>query len=415
MFSTLRTGVLAALAVVITAGTCLAGAPPARADAVGPQVTFGVVASSQGIDLQVGYPRQVDGQHRWELSVALCNRTTRTIPVGPETFSWSTSATRSTWFTLERTTLGPELGSFQLKPGGCASGGLSTTTLPQQVAFHDLRQGLTIDVVQAGKQSYEPTARPVSAGATGVHGDVSGDRVADVYGQQGLLTQIYRTVPGPALSGWRLGGTSEAAYRWISRSPDLDGNGYSDLVASTSDGRILYLRVMEQGRIALPIEIGRGWASSSLFAVIPGTAPGAPTQLFARNSSGQLLRYSLSVRGLTAGRVVGTGWGGIRTLFSIGDLTGDGIADLLAVRKDGGLFRYALNGTGSIWDAAKVGRGWGGIRTVASPGDLDGDQRFDMIGIASDGTLYAWFSRGNGTFSVGRKIGQNWQGVDALA
>ncbi|MEU3478886.1 hypothetical protein ACI2LO_32695 [Streptomyces sp. NPDC033754] len=59
-----------------------------------------------------------------------------------------------------------------------------------------------------------------------------------------------------------------------------------------------------------------------------------------------------------ARKEVSTGWGIVRTMAGVGDLTGDGLPDVLAVWEDGTarLYPGRLDGLGA---AAPVDLGWG--------------------------------------------------------
>ncbi|KRE56401.1 FG-GAP-like repeat-containing protein [Phycicoccus sp. Soil748] len=57
-------------------------------------------------------------------------------------------------------------------------------------------------------------------------------------------------------------------------------------------------------------------------------------------------------------RVVGSGWGGLGTLFSARDVTGDGKVDLGVVTTGGTLRIYKGRGNGTFSSAVAVSSGW---------------------------------------------------------
>jgi hypothetical protein len=92
------------------------------------------------------------------------------------------------------------------------------------------------------------------------------------------------------------------------------------------------------------------------------------------------------------------------------DFTGDGRADVLAVRADGALCLYRGNGQGGFTGAGtKIGAGWNTFTKVLSPGDFTGDGHTDLIGAKNNGDLYLYRGNGQGGFTgPGTKIGTGW-------
>jgi hypothetical protein len=99
-------------------------------------------------------------------------------------------------------------------------------------------------------------------------------------------------------------------------------------------------------------------------------------------------------------------------VFSPGDFTGDGKADVHAVKTTGELYLYRGNGAGGFAGAGvKIGAGWGGFAKVFSPGDFTGDGKADVLAIKTTGELYLYRGNGAGGFAgAGVKIGAGWGG-----
>ena len=55
---------------------------------------------------------------------------------------------------------------------------------------------------------------------------------------------------------------------------------------------------------------------------------------------------------------MGTGWGSFASIFSTGDLTGDGRADLLARTKTNVTYVYAGDGKGRVSSPRKLTTSW---------------------------------------------------------
>ena len=70
---------------------------------------------------------------------------------------------------------------------------------------------------------------------------------------------------------------------------------------------------------------------------------------------------------------IGSGWRAFDTVVPVGDLDGDGAADLVARRtSDGALLLYRGNGTGGFLPGAApvIGTRWSGVTAIVGPGDL---------------------------------------------
>jgi len=92
------------------------------------------------------------------------------------------------------------------------------------------------------------------------------------------------------------------------------------------------------------------------------------------------------------------------------DFSGDGKVDLVAARTNGDLYLYRGNGLGGFAGAGvKIGAGWGVFSKVFSPGDFSGDGRADVVAARTNGDLYLYRGNGLGGFAgAGTKIGAGW-------
>lgn len=120
------------------------------------------------------------------------------------------------------------------------------------------------------------------------------------------------------------------------------------------------------------------------------------------------------------GSAVGTGWGSF-TWVGLTDLNRDGYADVVARRSDGALFWYrnlggetgtrVLNGQGILAAAVQIGHGWNALRTIAV-GDVTGDGWPDIVAVTNDGYLVRYAHSGSTTspYGSGVRIGQGWGG-----
>ncbi len=122
-----------------------------------------------------------------------------------------------------------------------------------------------------------------------------------------------------------------------------------------------------------------------------------------------------------------TFWSGIRignwaghTNLALGDLTGDHLPDLLSQKADGNVWVYPGNGiiseTNTFWSGTMIGP-WIGYDHLVL-GDLNGDGNADLLSQTANGDLHAYPGSGHvnstTTFWAGTMIG-NWAGHFDLA
>lgn len=94
---------------------------------------------------------------------------------------------------------------------------------------------------------------------------------------------------------------------------DFDGNGHADLVAETSDYRLVLYIGHGDGAFNAPVEISHGWADMT--ALIPGDFNhDGRTDILGRSTDGTLRFYPMGTSSLGSGTVIGTGWN-VNNLF----------------------------------------------------------------------------------------------------
>lgn len=229
--------------------------------------------------------------------------------------------------------------------------------------------------------------------ATGVRGDVTGDRRSDVLAKD--RTGTLWVLPGMrngSLGARSRGGGNWSATSWWGSPGDVTGDRRPDLLARRTDGSLWRYPGRSDGSFGTPVRVGRGWAGMNAL-VLPGDISGdGRPDLVARDQAGTLWRYTIGAGGILSGKVaIGRRFGSLRHLSSTGDLTGDGVGDILAVQADGRMVRYEAKRTGLALTAL-MGRGWQGFAQLTGPGDLDGDGLGDLLARATDGRLSVYLS-----------------------
>ncbi|MEV3989523.1 FG-GAP-like repeat-containing protein [Streptomyces sp. NPDC049837] len=262
-------------------------------------------------------------------------------------------------------------------------------------------------------------ARALGSGSLRVTGGRSAFRDANADG----LGEYYAMTTGGQLSGHRIGasgywasGPWNPATRFVPFG-DIDGDGCEDMLLRTVDGKLWRTGGrctgvhFPPGQGSEHVQIGTGWNSMDAFAA-PGdlTGDGRPDLLARHATTGNLHLYRSNARaGFDPGVVIGSGWKGHR-LIGAGDTDRDGHGDLLARDPSGELWRYGGTGTGTLKPRALVFRDWGAGRTdILGVGDITGDGLPDLLSRDANGKLLRNKGDGKGSFGATVTIATGWQ------
>ncbi|MER7946485.1 VCBS repeat-containing protein [Streptomyces sp. NPDC096079] len=304
--------------------------------------------------------------------------------------------------------------------------------------------------------------------------DANGDGVGDVYTRTPKGELFFHAGTGDPARMFaepvRVG-TGWGVYNQVAGGDDMDGDGVSDLVARTVEGR-LYL-YSGDGRGGLGARTlrpgGTSWKDAEVFAGAGGVPAFGKNGIQALGTDGKLYEYRTlgdgtlsarklartparcgtgpAVRGLAVdlaldgrpdlltvcgGKLsasatdrtgIGAGWDAYDRILGPGDLTGDGVGDLLARDRSGTLYVYRTDPglatpAGTAFDArVKVGTGWQAYDRILGAGDYTGDGRADIVARTPAGELYLYAGTGRGAapFAARVRIGTGWQAYGKLA
>ncbi|MFD5764383.1 FG-GAP repeat domain-containing protein [Streptomyces sp. NPDC127049] len=226
----------------------------------------------------------------------------------------------------------------------------------------------------------------------------------------------YTPVPGPAIQ--RIAGLSGKGwvnYKHMNQA-DTDGRLEGDWYhadgwyAVTTGGRLHYA---SNGPVR---DLGGGWNMYNKVVSAGNTGGGAPDDILARDSAGVLWHYlGNGNASLTQRYRVGPGWNAYNQIAGKGDVTGDGRADV--VGRDGSGTLWLHKGTGNyrapFAPRVRVGGGWNTYNYLFSPGDLTGDGRADLVARNGAGALFLYKGKGSASspYTAPVKIGTSgWNG-----
>jgi hypothetical protein len=202
-------------------------------------------------------------------------------------------------------------------------------------------------------------------------GDTNGDRCNDVLVRLASGTlRAYKPACGKALTtatAYTSLGTGFEQYNVLTSPGDMTGDGRADLIVRKSSNGVVYL--------------------------YKGTSAG---------------KLSSRVK-------IASDWSGYKKIVGVGDLNGDGYGDVVAQDKANVLWRYSGNGKGGFKGRVKIASGWGSsYNAVVGVGDITGDGKADLVSRDTSGNLWRYNGDGKGSFGGRTKIATGWKGYKGL-
>ena len=206
-------------------------------------------------------------------------------------------------------------------------------------------------------------------------------------------------------------GTGWVGFTNVFSPGDFTGDRKPDVLAVRANGDLFLYRGNGVGGFAgKGTRIGVGWQNlSTMFSPGDFTGDGRSDVMGVNRATGNLYLYRGNGKGgwAASGQKIGSGWRNLKVMFSPRDFTGDGRSDVMGVnRASGDLYLYAGNGRGGwLGSGTKAGVGWGGLATMFSPGDFSGDGKSDVLGSTMSGDLYLYRGNGKGRWlGSGQKV-----------
>lgn len=147
---------------------------------------------------------------------------------------------------------------------------------------------------------------------------------------------------------------------------------------------------------------------------------GLADMIAVHRDTGTLYRYTNNGKGAFEGGSsavkLGTGWNGMTELAGVGDLTGDGVSDVTAIEKSTGkLWLYRGPNLAASTRILIGTGGWNGMRDLMGIGNITGDARGDLVAIEkSTGKLWAYPGKANG-LTTRKQLGTSWTKMAKLA
>lgn len=213
--------------------------------------------------------------------------------------------------------------------------------------------------------------------------------------------------------------TTPAGYVTVKRCPggatrpvdgDQNGDGKADVLGITTTGDLYYYR-MTNTTLANGIKAGHGW-SSMVFMQQVNEIEGGPSgnYLIAVHKNGTVWRYDNKGFGKFAnGRQIGSGLEGFTnfTITKTNDLLSFGEHAMLATSGDD--LQYIPLTRDAILDPMSVSPEMGKTVALMALRDFDNDNLGDLITIRSDGTMWSHTVAGD------KRVGTGWGAMQTVS
>jgi N-acetylmuramoyl-L-alanine amidase/FG-GAP-like repeat len=234
-------------------------------------------------------------------------------------------------------------------------------------------------------------------------GDFTGDKRADlaVLGADGRLSVVAGT--GSGLGTTRLVSTGWKNFDLLTGLNDVTGDGRTDLVGRSRTSGLTYV-YSGNGAGKYGTRLGP-FAQLNGLGVLMGVGQvtgSAVADLVGRDSAGRLKVFAAEggqpIEAVTStGQTMPTA----NQLLNAGDWDGDGDGDVITrSASTGALYLYRGNGNGALSAAVKMVDGFGSVKLLSAVGDITGDGYPDLMGQPSGGSMRIYPGDGRSAFKT---------------
>ncbi|MBC9719082.1 trypsin-like serine protease [Streptomyces sp. TRM66268-LWL] len=217
-------------------------------------------------------------------------------------------------------------------------------------------------------------------------------------------TDLHRRLEGCAVDS--TGSFMANGYNAVLQAGDLNGDGFGDLVARTTDGTLYRVPSTDfEPDFDRRSRISSGWKGYNRLVATRDISGDGKPDLVGRDSAGVLwLHRGTGTGGFSARVRVSSGWNTYNRLAGRGDLSGDSIPDLVGRDSAGVLWLIRGNGKGGFAPRTRVGGGWNQYNALVGSGDFDRNGRQDFLARTPEGALYLYNANHAGGFDARKKL-----------
>ncbi|MFD8072303.1 FG-GAP repeat domain-containing protein, partial [Streptomyces sp. NPDC059718] len=204
-------------------------------------------------------------------------------------------------------------------------------------------------------------------------------------GSKGALNVRTATGTGKLTPSAALGGAVWDPKTVVVPVGDLNLDNCNDLLVRRSSGALeRHLGTCGKSKLGVstPTRFGTGWNGYNVLTSAGDLSGDGRADLIARQAStSDVWLYKATSDGKLAARVkLASHWTGYKKIVGAGDLNGDGFGDLLVQDKANVLWRYDGDGKGHLKPRVKLASNWGAsYNALVGVGDITGDGKADLI------------------------------------
>ncbi|MFF3331235.1 FG-GAP-like repeat-containing protein [Streptomyces sp. NPDC002888] len=277
-------------------------------------------------------------------------------------------------------------------------------------------------ILPAYPQWYASTASQAAG-----FGDLNADRQADVLVRDKAGRLWFLRGDG---SGQLVGKSGWNGMNALVRHGDFSGDAREDVIArEASTGKLWLYPGAGTGSLGSRKLMGNGgWNAMSRIAAYGDlSGDGRSDVLAVEKSTGKLWLYPGTGTGtLGARKLIGaSGWNGMSALVGAGDMNGDGRADLIARQASTGQLWLYPGKAGAFGSRVLMGNsGWNGMDSFLGLGDVTGDGRADLVTITKSsyvgeacrgvGCQLVYPGRGNGALDSRVETAGDWWNLNGF-
>ncbi|MBM7467965.1 hypothetical protein JOD62_000513 [Microbacterium keratanolyticum] len=199
---------------------------------------------------------------------------------------------------------------------------------------------------------------------------------------------------------------------WFGSTQDTSGSGSlrspntSSYITTVDSAGDVWAYPVGPGASAARSKLATGVGGATVMMVGDLDGDGTRDALM-RNGASVMVMYG-SPGGLTNAKPLAVDWSNVVLATAAGDMSGDGVPDVLTTDKAGTLHLWRGDNRGGFLPPIVVGWGWGGMTTLIGNIDMSGDGNLDLVARDSAGRLWVYYGNSRGGWVGSKLIGTGW-------